>query len=320
VIALLLRRLAYGLLVVWLVVTAVFFMYFVAPRDVARTIAGRQASAETVAMIRHNLGLDDPIAVQYGHYLVRLAHGDLGESYLNGREPINAIIARDVPPTFSLVLGAAVLWTLVGVLGGVLAATKPRSLTDRIVTAMSLLFFSSPAFLVGSLLLLFLFYQLTMAGFRIFPASSYVPLTENPWQWARHLILPWTALALVSAGAYTRLTRGVMLDVLNEDFVRTARAKGLRDRRVVYRHALRAAAAPIVTQVGLDVGGLLGGAVVIEQVFALNGLGKDAVDSIMRGDLMVIMALSILACVAVVFANLVVDICYAVIDPRVRIR
>jgi peptide/nickel transport system permease protein len=319
-IGMLLRRLGYGVLVVWFVVTAVFLTYFVAPRDVARTIAGKQASEETVAMIRRNLGLDQPIAVQYQRYLTRLAHGDLGESYLNGRERINAIIARDVPPTVSLVIGAALLWTLFGVLGGVVAATRPWSWADRIVTGLSLLFFSAPAFLVGSLLVLFLFYQLTMAGIRVFPASGYVPLTENPLEWARHLLLPWLALALVSAGTYTRLTRGVMLDVLNDDFIRTARAKGVSERRVTYRHALRAAAAPIVTQLGLDVGALLGGAVVIEQVFALNGLGKDAVDAITRGDLMVIMALAILACVAVVVVNFLVDVCYAIIDPRVRIR
>jgi peptide/nickel transport system permease protein len=317
-IRLLVRRVLFGLLVLWVVATLVFILYFVAPKDVARTIAGRQASEQTVALVERRLGLDQPLHIQYARYLGRLSKGDLGVSYLD-QAPVMQRIRRDIPVTMSLALGAAVLWLIMGVSAGVLAARKPRSAADQAVTVTSLFFYSMPTFLLGQLFLLFLFYFLTTkANIRWFPPSGYVPLTENPFEWARHLILPWFALALVSAATYTRLTRGAMLDVLGEDYIRTARAKGLSERRITFRHALRAALAPISTQLGIDVGVLLGGAVVTEQVFGLPGLGREAVLAITREDLPIIMGIAMLASFTVVVASILVDLTYALIDPRVR--
>jgi peptide/nickel transport system permease protein len=294
-------------------------MFFVAPRDVARLIAGRQASEQTLQLVRHRLGLDQPVWIQYVHFLGRLVHGDLGESFLTS-EPVNDIIRRDLPITMSLAMGGAVLWLMMGVGAGVIAATRPRSFVDRTITATALFFYSMPSFLLGELLLLFLFFKLYMAGFAFFPPGAYVPLSESPAEWARHLVLPWFAIALVTAAAYSRLTRGAMLDVLGEDYIRTARAKGLSDRRVLYRHALRSSVAPVVTQFGIDLGTLLGGAIVTEQVFGLPGLGREAVQAIITQDLPVIIGITILASVMVVIANLAVDLCYAILDPRLRIE
>jgi peptide/nickel transport system permease protein len=313
----LLRRLVWGILIVWFVATLVFAMFFVAPSDVARLIAGRQATAQTIEAVRRNLGLDQPVAVQYARFLGRLAHGDLGESFLTA-ESVNNVIRRDFPVTASLALGGAALWLLIGVGSGIISATRPRSFVDRALTAAALFFYSMPPFLLGQLLLLFLFFRMYMAGFEFFPPGAYVPLTENAAQWARHLILPWLTIALITAATYSRLTRGAMLDVLGEDYIRTARAKGLTERRVVFRHALRSSAAPVVTQFGIDLGGLLGGAIVTEVVFGLPGLGREAVLAITTQDRPVIIGITILSSALVVAASLAVDACYALLDPRVR--
>ncbi len=318
-IRLLARRLAFALLVMWVVATGVFALYFVAPNNVARTIAGRQATEQTVELVRRRLGLDQPIPVQYVRFLGRLARGDLGYSFVNS-QPVSEVIRRDLPVTASLALGAAIIWLAIGIGAGSLAATRPGSAADRVVTGASLFFYSMPTFLLGQIFLLLLFYRLTVAGYPIFPPSGYVPLTEDPAQWARHLILPWLTLALVTAATYARLTRGAMLDVLGEDYIRTARAKGISEGRITYRHALRSAIAPVITQFGIDVGILLGGAVVTEQVFGLPGLGREAVQAITTEDLPVIMGIALLASLFVVVASIVVDLCYALVDPRVRVR
>ena len=313
------RRILWGLAIVWFVATLVFGLFFIAPRDVARLIAGRQASDKTIQLVRQRLGLDQPVPVQYVRFLGRLVRGDLGESFLTS-ESVVSIIRRDFPVTASLALGAASLWLLIGVGTGVIAATRPRSIFDRTLTAASLFFYSMPPFLMGELLLLFLFFRLYMAGYAFFPPGAYVPLTENVGQWARHLILPWLSIALITAATYSRLTRGAMLDVLGEDYIRTARAKGLSEGRIIYRHALRSSAAPVITQFGIDLGGLLGGAIVTEVVFGLPGLGREAVLAITTQDLPVIIGITILSSALVVTASLVVDLCYALLDPRVRVR
>jgi peptide/nickel transport system permease protein len=319
VIRFLLRRILWGIAIVWFVATLVFGLFFVAPRDVARLIAGRQASDKTIQLVRQRLGLDQPITVQYVRFLGRLARADLGESFLTS-EPVVNIIRRDFPVTASLAFGAAALWLLIGVSTGVIAATQPRSVFDRALTATSLFFYSMPPFLMGELLLLFFFFRLYMAGYAFFPPGAYVPLTESVAQWARHLILPWFSIALITAATYTRLTRGAMLDVLGEDYIRTARAKGLTESRIIYRHALRSSAAPVITQFGIDLGGLLGGAIVTEVVFGLPGLGREAVLAITTQDLPVIIGITILSSALVVTASLLVDACYALLDPRVRVR
>ena len=314
----LLRRLVWSVLVVWFVATSVFVIYFAVPRDVARLVAGSRANAQTLALVRTRLGLDQPVRVQYGQFLRRLSHGDLGQSFLT-QEPVTAIVARDLPVTTSLAFGAAALWLVIGVGAGVVAATRPRSLTDRVITAVGLGLYSMPPFLVGQLLLFFLFFQLYLAGFQLFPPGSYVPLSENPLQWARFLVLPWLSIALVAAATYSRLTRGAMLDVMHEDYVRTARSKGLSERRVVLFHVLRSALTPVVSQFGIDIGSLMGGAIVTEVVFGLPGLGREAIQAIANQDLPIIMGITILSAALVVAANLVVDLAQAMLDQRVRL-
>jgi peptide/nickel transport system permease protein len=311
------RRVVLGIAVLWAITTVVFIMFFVAPTHVAQTIAGRQATSETVALVSHRLGLDRPILTQYVDYLWRLLHGDLGYSYYNST-PVTTLIGQRVGVTFSLAVGAAVLWLLIGVGSGVVSAIRPRSLADRAVTVSALFFYSMPVFLLGLVLLYFLFYRLTLAGVGLFPGSGYVPITQDPVSWAQHLALPWLSLALVTAATYTRLTRGAMLDVLGEDYIRTARAKGMWERRVTYRHALRSALTPAVTQLGIDLGTVLGGAIITENVFGLPGLGALAVQSVVQQDQPVIIGTVILASAFIVGASIVVDLTYAVLDPRVR--
>ena len=315
----LIRRLAWSALVVWLVATAVFVIYFAVPRDVARLIAGQRASEQTLVIVRARLGLDQPVHLQYAHYLERLVHGDLGESFLT-QEPVTDILARDLPVTSSLALGSSVLWLVIGVTAGVIAATRRRTRTDRTITTIALGLYSMPTFLLGQLLLFFLFFQLYMAGFELFPPGSYVAFSDSPLQWARFLILPWLSIALVSAATYARLTRGAMLDVLDEDFIRTARSKGLSERRITYRHALRSALTPVLSQFGIDIGTLMGGVIVTEVVFGLPGLGREAVQAITNQDLPIIMGITLLSALLVVAANLVVDLLQAVLDPRVRLE
>jgi peptide/nickel transport system permease protein len=312
------RRILLGLVVLWVITTVVFVMFFVAPSNVAGLIAGRQATPETVALVKQRLGLDRPVLDQYGSYIWNLLHGDVGYSFYNSTS-VRSLIWDRVPVTFSLAVGAAILWLLIGVSSGVLAATRPRSVADRAVSVAALFFYSMPAFLLGLIFLYFFFFRLHLAGISIFPGSGYVPLTQDPLRWAQHLLLPWFTIALVTAALYSRLTRGSMLDVLGEDYIRTARAKGLRERRVVYRHGLRSAITPVVTQFGIDLGTLLGGVIIVENVFGLPGLGQLAVQSVTTQDLPVIIGTVVLASAFIVTANILVDICYAILDPRVRV-
>ena len=317
----LVRRILQGILVMWLVTVGVFIIFYVGPGpgQVARALAGKSATPATVAAVSHRLLLDQPIWVQYWHFLWLLLHGNLGYSFYHGQS-VNSVLAAAFPITLSLVLGAAILWVIIGVLTGVLSAVRARSFADRTFTGLALFFYSMPTFVLGLLFLLFFYYELTIHGIHAFPGSGYVSFTTSPFQWLRSLILPWFTLALVSAATYTRLTRGSMLDVMGEDYIRTARAKGLSERRVIFRHSLRAALTPIVTQFGLDVGILLGGAIITEQVFALPGLGFTAVEAITTQDLPIIIGVVIVAAAAVVVANIVVDAFYAVLDPRVRLH
>jgi peptide/nickel transport system permease protein len=315
------RRTLQGLVVIWLVTVIVFLIFYVGPgsADVARALAGRTASPETVALISHRLLLDRPWYEQYWHFFTQLLHGNLGYDYYHDQS-VAEIIKQAFPITFSLLLGAAPLWLVLGVGSGVYASVRPRSLLDRLLTGIALFFYSMPTFVLGLLLLLILYYQLTIHGHAWFPPSGYTPFTEDPLQWARSLILPWVTLALVTAGAYTRLSRTSMLEIMNEDFLRTARAKGLKERKILYRHGLRAASTPIVTQFGIDVGALIGGAVITEQVFGLPGLGYTAVHAIGQQDLPVIIGIVLVASAGVVVANILVDLFYAILDPRVRVN
>ncbi|MCU1493372.1 MAG: transporter permease [Acidimicrobiaceae bacterium] len=312
------RRITFGVIVMWIVATVVFVLYFLAPNDVARTLAGREASPSTVEAIRHNLGLNRPLLTQYGSFLWKALHGNLGYSYINSVSVVT-LIAQRIWVTISLVAGGAAIWLVLGVGAGVVSAIRPRSFADRATTGLALFFYSMPTFLLGEAFLLLLFFELHLAGLNWFPGSGYVSLAQSVGGWARHLILPWLTIALVTAATYTRLTRTSMLEVMGEDYIRTARAKGLTERRVTLRHGLRAALTPVVTQFGIDVGTLLGGAIVTENVFGLPGLGQLIITSILDQDLPTIIGLVLLASAFVVVANIVVDFLYAVLDPRVRL-
>jgi peptide/nickel transport system permease protein len=318
----LIRRTLQGLFVLWLMTVTVFLIFFVGPGPafVARVLAGRQATPLQVAQVAHRLLLDRPLYVQYGHFIWQLLHGNLGYDYYHGQS-VNSVLASAFPITLSLVIGAAILWLAMGLASGIISAVKTRSLWDRTFTTLALVFYSMPTFVLGLLLILGLYYEFTIHHIGIFPApGTWVPLTQNPFKWAQGLILPWFTLALVSAATYTRLTRGSMLDVSGEDYIRTARSKGMTERRLIFRHNLRASLTPVVTQFGLDVGVLIGGAIITEQVFALPGLGYTAIAAINQQDLPVVIGTVIIASAGVIIANLLVDIFYAVLDPRVRLH
>lgn len=327
----LVRRILQGVLVLWIVTVVSFGLFFIdpaGPLSVARRLAGKNATPEQVHLVEQRLGLTKPIVSQYWYFLfgrpgvpnLGLIKGQLGTDYYDGVS-VDHILAQAFPITFWLAIGAAILWLTMGLASGVISAVRPRTILDRTLTGIALFFYSMPTFVLGLLLLLVLYYDLTKyAHITWFPAGQYVPLTTNPALWAQHLLLPWFTLAVVSAAAYTRLSRSSMLDVLGEDYIRTARAKGLRERRVVLRHGLRAALTPIVTQFGIDLGVLIGGAIVTEQVFSLPGLGYTAVQAIQNDDLPLILGIVIIASTAVVVANIIVDIAYALLDPRVRLN
>jgi peptide/nickel transport system permease protein len=318
----LIRRVLQGLFVMWLMTVTVFLIFFVGPGPsfVARVLAGRQATPIQVAAVAHRLLLDRPLYVQYGHFVWLLLHGNLGYDYYHSQS-VNTVLKSALPITLSLVLGASVLWLAMGLASGIVSAVKTRSLWDRAFTTLALTFYSMPTFVLGLLLILGLYYELTIHHIGIIPApGTWVSFTTNPLKWAQGLILPWLTLALVSAATYTRLTRGSMLDVFGEDYIRTARAKGMSERRLILRHNLRSALTPVVTQFGLDVGVLIGGAVITETVFGLPGIGFTAVRAINQQDLPVVIGVVIVASAGVIVANLLVDILYAVLDPRVRLH
>jgi len=329
----LIRRILQGLFVMWLMTVTVFLIFFVGPGSafVARVLAGRQATPVQVAAVSHRLWLDRPIWDQYLHWVgvsrlfgassdSGLLQGNLGHDYYHS-ESVNTVLKAALPITLSLVFGAAILWLAMGLASGIVSAVKTRSIWDRTFTTLALTFYSMPTFVLGLLLILGLYYEFTIHHIGIFPApGTWVSLTHNPVKWAQGLILPWLTLALVSAATYTRLTRGSMLDVFGEDYIRTARSKGMSERRLILRHNLRSALTPVVTQFGLDVGVLIGGAVITETVFGLPGIGYTAVNAINQQDLPVVIGVVIVASAGVIVANLIVDILYAVLDPRVRLH
>ncbi|HBW20194.1 MAG TPA: ABC transporter permease [Actinobacteria bacterium] len=312
------RRILTGLIVLWVVATATFALFFARPVDtVARGLAGRAASPAVIENAVRQLGLNQPILTQYWHFMGKVAVGNLGYSYYNN-ESVNTIVKQDLPPTASLVAGGLVLWLIVGLSVGILSATRARSLFDRVATVGVLAGISMPTFVLGELLLLVVFLPLNEHGFS-WIQDGYAGLSQGIGPWIGHMLLPWITLAMVQAAIYTRLSRSSLLDTLGEDYIRTARAKGLTERRVIYRHGVRAAMTPVVSQLGVDVGALLGGVVVVETVFGLGGLGQTAVQAVDTDNLPVIIGFVILAAAFVVIANIIVDLCYAFLDPRVRI-
>ncbi|HEX7994869.1 MAG TPA: ABC transporter permease [Streptosporangiaceae bacterium] len=316
----LVRRILAGIIVLWAVATLTFFLFFVAVPEgvVARNLAGRAATPQVVAQVERNLGLNEPKLVQYGHYLNNLLHGNLGFSYYS-QQPVTTIIKQALPATLSVVIGGTLLWLIAGLGTGILSATRARSLFDRIATVGVLAGVSAPVFVVGELLIVGVYLQLNNHGIG-FIQTGYTPITQSFSGWLGCMILPWLTLAIVQAAVYTRLSRGSLLDTLGEDYIRTARSKGLSERRVLYRHAVRSAMTPVVSQLGIDIGALLGGVIVVEQVFGLQGLGQQTVTAITQGDGQLVIGFVIVAALFVVIANLIVDISYALLDPRVRVN
>jgi peptide/nickel transport system permease protein len=312
------RRLLWVVVLLFLVSLITFIVFYAFPTaDPAQLRAGRQPNPQLVEQIRHQLGLDKPWYVQYFRYMKALVlHFDFGRSY-HYNVPVRKHILDAVAPTASLVAGAAVLWLLSGIAVGTISAVKRGKLIDRLSMGGALVAISAPVYWLG-LVALYLFAS-DIGKVHIFPgAGSYTAITDDPWRWFTALILPWTVLAASFAAFYARLLRGNLIETMSEDYIRTARAKGLRERRVVLRHGVRSAITPVVTAAGLDIGILLGGAILTEKVFDIPGVGMVAFDALQNADLPMIQGTVLLGALFIVLANLVVDVLYAFLDPRVR--
>jgi peptide/nickel transport system permease protein len=338
VVTYILRRLIGAIILLAVVSMITFSIFFLVPRlagagpeTLASRYVGRTVSQEDVRIAAEKLGFNDPLPVQYGRWVKAIFVGadyDYGPGVercpapcfgysFQKSQPVWPDLIERMQVTSSLVVGAAVIWLIAGVVTGIISALRRGSVFDRAAMTVALGGVSLPIFFTGLVSLVVFSYgnpfEITA------PGSSYVHFTRNPAEWAYDLILPWVTLAFLFAAAYARLTRAGMLETMGEDYVRTARAKGLPERTVVVKHGLRAALTPIVTIFGLDVGLLLGGAVLTESTFSLPGLGKYAVDAISHQDLPQVMGATMFAASFIVFANLVVDVAYAVVDPRVRL-
>ena len=290
-----------------------FLIFSVIPNsDPAQRMAGKAATPTLVANITEEWGFDDSLPVQYVTMMKKVFSGDL-ISYF-GRENVDERIVEGIPATFSLCFGAAVIWMFFGILFGYLSAVKAGGWLDKTLTVVAVAGISMPVFWLAAIFLNYLTYKT-----EIFPSGEYVKLTADPLEWANHLILPWVTLAILYAGFYSRVLRSNMLDVMNEDYIRTARAKGLSERRVMSRHVMRNSLIPLITLFGLDVGALLGGAILIEAIFGLNGVGQYAYESLINTDLPPIMGIVLFGAFFVVLFNAFVDIAYAWLDPRIRL-
>ena len=307
-----LRRILSTLPVMGIVALFVFSLLYIAPGDPAAVIAGDQASPADVERIRQGLGLDRPFLVQFGTWLWHILHGDLGTSIFTNL-PVAAMIAQRIEPTFSLMAITLVLTILVAVPLGVVAAWKAGSWVDRTIMAFAVFAFSLPVFVVGYVLAYVFALQ-----FEWLPVQGYTPLAAGLWPWLQNLILPALALGSVYIALIARITRASMLEVLQQDYVRTARAKGLGQRNILFVHALKNAAVPIVTVIGIGIALLIGGAVVTESVFAIPGLGRLTIDAILRRDYPVIQGIVLLFSFLYVLVNLMVDVTYTLVDPRIR--
>lgn len=330
------RRVVTIIVMLFAVSIVVFLLFYVSPNDPAAYTCQQRCTPQIIKNNRHKFGLDKPLTVQYGNFISGVVVGGAypDDPAVERRAPqtvthcpapsfgysfryetcVTHEIAKRFPVTLSIALGAFVLWIAFGVGLGVLAALRRGGLFDRAATGVALIAYSLPTFFIGLTL-----YNIVAVKYGWLPQPQYVPITQNPVAWASGLIAPWITLAAVFAALYVRLTRASMAETLSEDFVRTARSKGLSRGKVVVKHALRAALTPIVTIAGLDLGTVIAGAAITESVFNLDGVGKFAIDSILQPDLPVITATVLLTAAVVLISNFIVDILYAVIDPRVRL-
>jgi peptide/nickel transport system permease protein len=313
------RRLLWVVVTLLLVALITYTIFFVMPStDPAVNFAGKQPTPELVARVRVLFGLDKPFVVQYGQFVGRLFLGDdygwpgLGFSF-STRSELKPVILDRLWVTAQLAIGAAILWLMIGIPIGILSALKPRSIFDRLAMGFALFGVSAPVFFIGPVLLYVFWYKL-----QLLPGTGYYPIEDGLSQWYLHMLLPWCVLALGFAAFYARMSRANLIETMGEDYIRTARAKGLSERRVVLKHGLRASLTPIVTMLGLDLGALLGGAIITETVFNLPGIGQYAVQSVFSGDFYAILDITLIAAFFITIANLIVDIVYAFLDPRVR--
>jgi peptide/nickel transport system permease protein len=307
------QRLLASIPVLLLVSLITFALLSLVPGDPASAFLDASATAEALERVRRELGLDRPFLVRMGDWYLRVLQGDLGTSLLLNRSVTSAILER-LPVTLSLTAMAFLVSVMLGMAAGVLAAVRHGKAADQGLMTLALLGLSIPEFWLGLVLI-----WLVAVMVPIFPAGDYVAFATNPWQWARHLALPTFTLACVQMGFVARMTRSSMLEVLGQDFVRTARAKGLPEPYVVVRHGLANAMVPIVTVMGIMVGALLGGAVVTEQVFSIPGLGRLIIGAVLSRDFPVIQGGLLFLALIYLVVNLVVDLLYAVVDPRVRL-
>jgi peptide/nickel transport system permease protein len=313
------RRLLWVIFVLLFITLITYLIFFVMPpTDPAVNFAGKQPTPEAIAEVKKQFGLDKPLYVQYGLFVKHIFLGDqwgwpgLGFSF-NTRSALKPIILQRMVITAQLAFGAALVWILLGIPIGVLSALRPRSLGDRVAMGFALFGVSAPVFWLGLIFLYVFWFKLHWAS-----GSGYVPISQGFLTWLNHWIMPWVVLALLFAAFYARMSRGNLIETMSEDYIRTARAKGLSERRVVFKHGLRASLTPVVTMFGMDLGTLLGGAIITETVFNLQGLGRYAITSVFSGDLYAIVDVTIIAAFFVTIMNLIVDIVYAFLDPRVR--
>ncbi|MEI6551318.1 MAG: ABC transporter permease [Betaproteobacteria bacterium] len=312
----LLRRIVAVLPVLFVVSLVVFLILRLAPGDPAAVIAGNSATNEDIAKIQVQLGLDRPIPVQYGIWMGNVFQGDLGFSYYLNK-PVTELIAQRVEPTLSLAFGTVILAILIAVPLGTLAAWRMGGWLDRLLSGFSVAGFSVPVFVIGYLLIYLFAIRLEWLPVQGYKSLS-GPSAAGPWAWMRQLILPWMTLAMIYVALIARVTRASVSEALTEDYIRTARAKGITESAVLLRHALANAAVPIVTVVGIGIALLIGGVVVTETVYAIPGLGSLTVDAVLNRDFPVIQGLVLLFSVSYVLINLLVDLSYLVLDPRIR--
>jgi peptide/nickel transport system permease protein len=312
------RRLLWGVLLLILVSAVLFVMFRILPTaDPARLRAGRNPKPEVIAHIRHNLGLDKPLLTQFWIYIKGVfLHFDLGFSFYSGAS-VKSLIFERLPATVSLAIGGAVVWLVTGLTIGIISARRAGSLLDRASMGGALVLLSAPEYWLG-LIALYLF-AADIGQVHVFPGSgSYVGLTSDPVKWLTSLILPWLVVAAGTAAIYARLIRGSLIETMGEDYIRTARAKGLSERRVVLRHGVRSAINPILTILGLDIGVLLGSSILVETVFNIPGIGRLNYDAITHSDFPIVQGTVLFAALFIIVANILVDIAYAYLDPRVR--
>jgi peptide/nickel transport system permease protein len=314
-----LRRLGWTIVVVLAVLALTFAVFYLMPAgDPALRFAGKSPTEESLALVRERLGLDQPWYEQFGKFVGNFVTGDeygwpgLGYSYVTNQSVLDLVTTR-LPRTLLLIAGAAVIWLTLGITIGVISAVRRRTFIDRAAMGFVLFGISAPVFWLGLMALFLVWKKLGLTG-----GTGYTPITEDPLGFASHMILPWVVLSLLYAATYARMTRNNLLETLGEDYIRTARAKGLPERTVIVRHALRASLTPIVTMFGLDIALLVGGAIITESVFNIQGLGWLAIDGTLNQDLPTVLGVVMIGAIAVAMMNLFVDIAYAFLDPRVR--